>query len=116
MSATSIENTDYWFHENGEILPVETSHFTEVVKNPERFGYTRVQIEECYLRYNEPMWIEGKARAEIMNDLIRNHGWIRGKYKPSEDLWVIELRHCPNYLTEIITSRSATSAFFYFVE
>jgi len=81
----------YWLNTNGDVVPVETIHIMEVIKNPERFNYTREQIEAVYTQYKEPMGHEGKAREKIMQNLIKNYGWIRLRFKPAEDLWTIEL-------------------------
>lgn len=81
----------YWLHNSGDLVPVETIHIAEVIKNPLRFGYPREQIEVIYSELNEPLGHEGKAREQIMIDLIKNHGWIRVRFKPGKDLWVVEL-------------------------
>lgn len=81
----------YWLNSNGIVIPVQSTHIAEVIKTPETFSYTREQIEAVYIKYHEPMGHEGKAREKIMQDLIKNHEWIRVRFKPTEDLWVIEL-------------------------
>ena len=47
-----------------------------VIKHPKKFGYTDQKIKDIYDKYGEPLGQEGKAREEIILDLI-NHGWIR---------------------------------------
>ena len=47
-----------------------------VIKYPKKFGYTDKKIRDIYNKYNEPLGLEGKAREEIILNLI-NHGWIR---------------------------------------
>ena len=81
----------YWIHVNGEVIPAPTIHIAVVISNPEQFGYTRERIEAEYSVCNEPVGHEGKARQAIMGDLIRNHGWIRVRYTPRYDSWVVEL-------------------------
>ncbi len=39
---------------------------------------------------------EGYARLQIMEDLIKNHGWIRIRYRPKEDAWIVELHSLTN--------------------
>jgi len=90
----------YWLHENGEVVPVTTIHIAEVIKTPDRFGYSRERVETSYTRFNEPMGHEGKARQEIMSDIIRNHGWIRIRFRPAKDLWIIELHTLSDDLKE----------------
>ncbi len=81
----------YWLHTNGEIVPVQTTHIAEVIKSPEHFGYTRERINAEYLTHKEPIGHEGKARQSIMANLIQNHGWIRARYTPRYDSWVVEV-------------------------
>jgi hypothetical protein len=82
----------YWLNGDGETLPVTTTHIAEVVRLPSKFGYSLAQIEAEYLSYKEPIGFEGKARHMIMANLIINNGWIRIRYKPRNDLWVVELK------------------------
>jgi len=91
----------YWIHVNGEILPVETIHIAKVIKFPDKFGYTRNQIERVYQEFNEPMGHEGKARAKIMADIILHHNWIRLRYRPKSDKWIVEV----NILTEQVKNQ-----------
>jgi hypothetical protein len=81
----------YWVHTNGEIIPVATIHITEVIKDPGRFGSTSEQIVAQYAECREPIGHEGRARQSIMSDLIHNNGWIRVRYTPRSDLWIVEL-------------------------
>lgn len=94
----------YWLNTAGDVVPVETIHIMEVIRSPSRFGYTREMIEAVYTRYNEPMGHEGKAREKIMQNLIKYHGWIRLRFKPAEDLWVIELHTLTDETMEQIRS------------
>ena len=54
--------------------------------------YTRECIKDEYASFNEPLGHEGKARQAIMMDIIRNNGWIRVRYTPRTDTWVVELK------------------------
>lgn len=81
----------YWIHICGEIVPVQTTHIAEVIKAPTHFGYTRERIDAEYSVFHEPIGHEGNARQSIMLDLIKNHGWIRVRYTPRYDSWVVEL-------------------------
>ena len=74
---TEIANTvAYWISPKGEVLPVGTNHIDIVIKNPEKFGYTMEKIQALYDKHGEDMGREGKAREEIIIDLVRK-GWIR---------------------------------------
>ena len=60
----------------GEIIPGEINHINTVIKYSDKFGYSRDRIEEICRYHNERIGLEGKARLEIIVDLVRK-GWIR---------------------------------------
>ena len=65
----------YFIHPSGKIMPVEYGkHINEILRKPEQFGYTREQVFDIHKKHNERPGIEGKAREEILNNLI-NNGW-----------------------------------------
>jgi hypothetical protein len=65
----------YFIHPTGKIIPVEYGkHINELLRKPEQFGYTREHIFDVHKKYNERPGIEGKAREELLNNLIDN-GW-----------------------------------------
>lgn len=66
----------YWISPKGEIINVAQNHIATVIENPETFGLTFEGIKEVYDSYGEPIGLEGKAREEIMLNLIRE-GWTR---------------------------------------
>jgi len=92
----------YWIHISGEIIPVNTTHIAEVVKMPEHFGYTRERIEVEYAATREPVGFEGKARQVIMTDLIVNHGWVRVRYTPRSDSWVVEMKKLTGEISQLL--------------
>ena len=94
----------YWLHTTGAVIEVPTIHIAEVIKNPARFGCTPEQIIASYRRHNEPVGHEGKARQEIMADLIRFNGWIRLRYTPATDFWVVELNSLTDELRLLLRS------------
>lgn len=76
----------YWISPRGEVLPVTTNHIGIVIKYPKKFGYTTEKIKEIYDKYGERMGMEGKAREEIIIDLIKK-GFIRiRRYRNSYSL------------------------------
>lgn len=81
----------YWLHTDGAIIPVSVTHIAVVISHPEQFGYTLERIAAEYSACNEPIGYEGKARQKIMFNLIRNHGWIRVRYSPRYDSWIVEI-------------------------
>lgn len=88
----------YWIHRTGEIFPVQTTHIAEVINAPQHFNYSRERIDAEYSFFQEPIGHEGKARQLIMANLIQNHGWIRIRYTPRNDSWVVEV----NTLSEVV--------------
>jgi len=66
----------YWISRYGDVIEVGTNHIDTVIKNPKKFGYTSEDIQKIYDKYGEALGREGKAREEIILDLI-NKGWIR---------------------------------------
>lgn len=79
----------FWISPKGEIIYVKTTHITEVINNPEKFGFTSEFIEYVYKFYKEKIGQEGKAREQLMVALFKQ-GWIRiRKYR---DFWSINVK------------------------
>lgn len=66
----------YWISPKGEIVNVVNNHIDVVIKNPSKFGLTLDSIQSLYDYHHEPLGSEGKAREEIIIDLVKR-GWIR---------------------------------------
>jgi hypothetical protein len=66
----------FWISPNGAIMSVHRSHINEVIRRPEKFGMTTVEIEEVYRQFKEPLGLEGQAREQIIRHLV-TQGWIR---------------------------------------
>lgn len=82
--------TGYFISPSGDIIPIEGRHIDNVVKYPEKFRLTREDIVEVYKKYNEKMGLEGKARGEILSNLMKS-GWIRIRYLPEKDSFSIQV-------------------------
>ncbi len=83
-SVSCIKGTAAFFIcPHGEILFVGGNHIGLVIKHPARFGLDLHVIEERYKMHNERLYTEGKARAEILLELVRN-GWIRLRRYPNQ--------------------------------
>jgi hypothetical protein len=74
-------STAFWIAPAGEIMPVARSHIAAMIAVPERFGYTRNQVEDAFGRHGERLGQEGKARTELIKDLV-GKGWIRIRLYP----------------------------------
>jgi len=87
----------YWVSPAGKMLPVESTHIEEVIKNPEVFGITRRYIKEVYKKYRETVGLEGKARDEIIGGLIDKR-WMRIRYVKSYDYYIVGItKYFRNY-------------------
>lgn len=73
---TEAKSQAYWISSYGEVVEVGTNHITMVINHPKKFGYTTKKIQDTYDKYDERLGQEGKAREEIILNLI-DHGWIR---------------------------------------
>ncbi|MCX6146354.1 MAG: hypothetical protein NTW25_03770 [Candidatus Kapabacteria bacterium] len=93
----TTHHSAFWISNAGLIYPVATSHIRFVIDNADLFDMSKDDIKVLYATHNEKIGFEGKARKEIMSELISN-GWIRTRYKESnnENFWTLEL----NELTE----------------
>jgi len=67
----------YWLNPRGKILDIGLgTHIDQVILSPKSFGLTDRYIRNIYDKFNEPMNLEGKAREQIMLELI-NDGYVR---------------------------------------
>jgi len=74
---------------DGHCFPVEQSHINSVILDPSRFGLNIRQIEAAYTKHNEPVGVEGRAREQILNEII-HRGWIRlRRYVRPQEEWSI---------------------------
>lgn len=93
----------YYIAPSGEVIEVEKSHIAEVLENPEKFLLTKKELQDTYKKYNEPIGLEGKAREEIMSNLIRQ-GWVRVRFTPKKDAFVMQVNRMDNKKKEQIAS------------
>jgi hypothetical protein len=87
---TMKDSNAYWISPIGELVAVGKTHIDEVIDYPKFFGYTDEKIKALYKKYKEPMRLEGKARNDIVHDLIRKN-WIRIRYDHGDDCYHIEI-------------------------
>lgn len=72
----AVNTVAYWVSPSGKIYDVGTNHIDVVIKNPQTFGLTKDKIQAVYDKYGEELGREGKAREEIILDLVKK-GWVR---------------------------------------
>jgi hypothetical protein len=89
MDYQSLGTVMMWISPDGEILTDSGSHIEYVISNPDKFGLRRKYIEQIYAKYNEPLKQEGKARKELIFELVRR-GWIRLRRYPNQ-YWSINV-------------------------
>ncbi len=87
-----MANADaYFVNPYGKIAPLENPrHINEIIQKPEKFGYTKEHIQDIYAKHNERYGQEGKAREEIIHDLLgKGFAHIR-LYK---NFWAVNVNH-----------------------
>jgi hypothetical protein len=79
----------YWITPNGNLIDCGgKNHIDFIVKSPEKFGLNRKEVEAEYDKNGEPYGFEGKARENIVIQVIKN-GFIRiRKYK---NMWSVNV-------------------------
>ena len=81
--------TAYWINPYGQILNIGAGkHITQVTDAPEKFGVTREYLEAKFKEYGEPWGSEGKAREDIIKDIMKK-GFIRIRLYPNR-FWSIQ--------------------------
>lgn len=81
----------YWITPENKIIPVPITHINCIINNPDLFDVELPHIKQLYGKYDEPLGFEGRARREIMTEII-NRGFIRVRLKPREWEWYMECR------------------------
>ena len=78
----------YFISPFGKIISCGKTHIQKIIEDPKLFGYTKEEIEKIYDKYNEKVGQEGKAREEILKDLLKE-GWVRlRRYK---NMWAVTI-------------------------
>ena len=85
----------YWISNKGKILPVKNRHINMIIKDPKSYGYTDKEIDDIYNKHKEPKGLEGKAREEIMTNLLKK-GFIRLRYNKRNSAWIVQLNKLSN--------------------
>ena len=88
-----VRSVAFFISPRGQILFVKTNHIGTVIDDPTQFGLTMEEIKARYSEYGERLGIEGKARREILLQLVKN-GWIRLRRYPNR-YWSVTLDSFP---------------------
>ena len=79
----------YWINPYGQIIDIGAGkHINQVTDAPEKFGVTREYLEAKFKEYGEPWGSEGKAREEIIKEIMKK-GFIRIRLYPNK-FWSIQ--------------------------
>lgn len=73
----------FFLSHDGDLIHVPDNHVGVVIRDPERFGLTREEIEAAYRKHGERIGIEGEARKELLLRIIAD-GWIRLRRYPNK--------------------------------
>jgi hypothetical protein len=77
MSKRVLLGNAYFIHPcEGQVIYVPHSHISLVISNPEKFDLNFDYIKTIYEKYGEKIGLEGRARREILLNLI-DQGFIR---------------------------------------
>lgn len=86
-----VNTVAIWISPKGELVAdFNSNHIKMVISNPQKFGLTMEYIEDKHEKYNEPVGIEGKAREEIIRELVKK-GWIRIRRYPNK-FWSVTVQ------------------------
>jgi hypothetical protein len=78
----------FWISPQGEIFEVKQTHINYIFDNPEKFGLELDYIKSVYDNHNEKYRFEGKARNEIIYDILQKE-WVRLRYRFKNNIWTI---------------------------
>jgi len=81
----------YWISPSGKVTGISNGyrHIEHVISNPSYFNLKPEYLEEVYKKYDEKIPSEGKAREEIMIELMKK-GWIRIRLNKTPYSWVLQ--------------------------
>ena len=85
------KNNAYWISPSGTIYEVPITHINYIINNAELFDLDLDEIKAIYKKHNEKLRFEGKARNEIIEDLLKK-AWIRIRYRNKNHAW--HINHC----------------------
>jgi hypothetical protein len=72
----TLTNEGFFLSPSGVLVPVKGTHIATVIFRPEVFDLSRKEIEAAYKAHGETVYREGKAREEILRNVLQR-GWIR---------------------------------------
>lgn len=99
-------NGRFFISPKGELIGLgdEMSHIDVITSNPKKFGITSKYVKSVYDKYDEMMGLDGRAREEIIETLIKN-GWIHLRKRP-RDGWIINAWKMTKKIRDLLTDWS----------
>jgi hypothetical protein len=92
----------YWINPYGKIFDLQSQkHITNIIKNPTRFHITRDEIFAIHKKYGERVGTEGRAREEIIKQVI-DLGFIRIRYYANQ-FWAVSAKRFDNRTKKALT-------------
>lgn len=85
----------YWLHTSGKLIEVPRTHIVTIREKPNLFKLKLKDIDAVFDKYGEKYNVEGKARKEIMVDLIKK-GWIRLRKHIRSGTWYANVNKLDN--------------------
>ncbi len=84
----------YWITPDYKVIPVSTSHIEMIIDHPEIFHVPYEIISAVYARYGETVRTEGRAREEIIIDVVKK-GFVRVRryVRRQNEYWSINVSH-----------------------
>ncbi len=87
---SEIKIEAFWILPDGQIIIVPRTHIQTVIENPFLFNLSSNYIVSKYEMENEELGVEGKAREQIILELIQDN-YIRIRYYPRRSSWTINV-------------------------
>ncbi len=99
----NITNGAFFISPKGKFIGLQqySSHIDIITSNPKEFGLNIEDIRKTYEKYNERMGVEGRAREEIITNLIKQ-GWIHVRKRPNK-YWNITVWRMTNKIRDLLT-------------
>ncbi len=80
----------FWILPDDQIISVHRTHIQTVIDNPQLFSLSSDYIVSKYAMENEELGVEGRAREQIILELLKDN-YIRIRYYPRKSSWTINL-------------------------
>jgi single-stranded DNA-binding protein len=98
-------NYAYWIlpkRVNGKlVIKVPTKHIDDIIKYPEKFGETKESVINDYKKHGERVGIEGKAREDIMERILKR-GFVRVRFNMRQQRWSVQVYKLDNRMQDNI--------------